>query len=273
MANELGVQENITVVGSASDAIAWSGLSLRVLNPSERQRLQRFRHRQAATEFLAGHLVARTLVSLITGMHSAQVSLVQGCSTCGGPHGPVHVESDEVFVSISHTHGFIAVTAAKEEMIGIDVERYEHNKLSPSAQNLAFHADELQMIAKGPNSQARAISLWTQKEAMIKAGLAPEGPTNGWSTYEYMARASAWGQRNVWLKNKGENYALCLISEKGSADSAGYMISIPKAGAVLNQAWPPLNTEWDTRIHAGARTASTAGHSRALVGRTSSHHG
>jgi 4'-phosphopantetheinyl transferase len=144
----------------------------RLLTAPERDRMSRLRRAEDRDDFLAAHLLVRMCASRLLEVPISQVSIVQRCTTCGGPHGrPEVVGQPEVGVSLAHSHGVVAAAAGLVP-IGVDVEAY------PSAGEVA--ADELSVVLTGaetaaieatPDPQRAVLLAWARKEACLKAGL------------------------------------------------------------------------------------------------------
>ncbi|HEV3363386.1 MAG TPA: hypothetical protein VG795_04480, partial [Acidimicrobiia bacterium] len=105
----------LVLADAAALAEAW-------LSSAEKERLARFKLPSDGADFQAAHLLIRKCAARLLGVHPGDVSIVQRCATCGGPHGRPEVEGHpEVGASLAHSRGVVAA-AAGTAPVGIDVE-------------------------------------------------------------------------------------------------------------------------------------------------------
>jgi 4'-phosphopantetheinyl transferase len=130
------------------------------LTPLEHGRYGRHRTVAGRAAYGHAHLLARDCLAELAG---EPVELAQRCAGCGGEdHGaPYVIGRPDLFVSLSHSHGWVAAMAATQPC-GIDVQvvgRVPDRALTDRERVLA------------PDDLARS-RLWARKEAVIKSGAA-----------------------------------------------------------------------------------------------------
>jgi 4'-phosphopantetheinyl transferase len=160
-----------------SEVLEKTGASGDRLTADEQQRMARLRRRQDRDDFLAAHWLVRVSVARVLSLAPEEVSIVQRCATCGGPHGrPVVAGHPGMGVSLTHSRGVVAA-AAGAVTVGVDVEAMPPAG-DPTAGNLtagelatALTAPEIAAVEAAPD-RGRALRLvWARKEACLKAGL------------------------------------------------------------------------------------------------------
>jgi 4'-phosphopantetheinyl transferase len=142
-----------------------SGL-LPALSEEERERLGRFRSRQAGNQFAVGRGLLRALLGRYLGVPPHWLTFRQG------PQGkPALADPDALFFNASHSHGLALYAVTRLAEVGVDVEQ-----VRPFANDLAlaqrfFCSAESRALAALPET-ARVeafFRLWTCKEAYLKA--------------------------------------------------------------------------------------------------------
>ena len=144
----------------------------RLLSPPEQERLARLRRPADREDFLAAHLLVRECAAQLLGMRPEDVSIVQRCRTCGGPHGRPEVAGHpNVGASLAHSRGVVAA-AAGTVPVGIDVEALPPaDGLSAGDLSAALTAAEIRAIESAPDRRRAMLLAWVRKEACLKAGL------------------------------------------------------------------------------------------------------
>jgi 4'-phosphopantetheinyl transferase len=147
---------------------------LSLLSDDERERILRFRferHRREATVSRA--LVRSTLARYVD--RPARAFRYQL-----GPHGRPSVDPPcSVFFNATNNPSLVACAVARTEAIGVDVEPLSRADEIVEGARDVFSAPELAALAELPARERRdrALSLWTCKEAYIKAiGLGFDAP-------------------------------------------------------------------------------------------------
>jgi len=143
-----------------------------LLSPAEKERLARFRRPSDGEDFQAAHLLIRKCAARLLGIDSAEVSILQRCATCGGPHGrPEIAGHPEIGVSLAHSRGVVAA-AAGTVPVGIDVEAFPPaDGLAVGDLSAALTSAEVGAIESASDPQRALLLAWVRKEACLKAGL------------------------------------------------------------------------------------------------------
>lgn len=177
------------------------------LTAAEQRRMARLRRPGDRDDFLAAHLLVRVCAARLLGVPTGEISIVQRCAVCGGPHGrPEITDHPEVAASLAHSRGVVAA-AAGTGPVGIDVEGFPPAG-DPAPADLAavLHAAELRAVESAADPARALLLAWTRKEACLKAGLVdvdgldrfdlsalPLGPFSG----DLRVRSAPWGHWTV----------------------------------------------------------------------------
>ncbi len=119
---------------------------------------------KARRNFAVGHALARIVVAEQLALEPAQVTLVQTCSTCGGPHGRPHVVDLPVHVSFAYATDAVAVAASRCGPIAVDCADFPPQP---------HHRDAMvRLLPIGENNgdDREAVKLWTIHECLVKLG-------------------------------------------------------------------------------------------------------
>ena len=163
----------LAVSGPTTLVLAEAGAAGKgLLSPPEKERMARLRRASDRAAFLAAHLLIRKCAARLLGVHPGDVSIVQRCATCGGPHGrPEVVGHPNVGVSLAHSSGVVAA-AAGTVPVGIDVEAFPPpDGLAPGDLSAALTAAEVGAIESALDPRRAMLLAWVRKEACLKAGL------------------------------------------------------------------------------------------------------
>ncbi len=142
------------------------------LTPPEQQRMARLRRPGDRDDFLAAHVLVRTCAARLLGVRADEISIVQRCATCGGPHGrPEIVGYPEVGASLAHSRGVVAA-AAGPGPVGVDVEAFPPaGDLVAADLSVALSAAEIRAVESAADPTRAVLLAWARKEACLKAGL------------------------------------------------------------------------------------------------------
>jgi 4'-phosphopantetheinyl transferase len=142
------------------------------LSPAEQERMARLRRPSDGEDFQAAHLLIRKCAARLLGVRPGDVSIVQRCATCGGPHGRPEVAGHpNVGASLAHSRGVVAA-AAGTVPVGIDVEAFPpDDRLVAGDLSAALTAGEIGAIESAADPQRAMLLAWVRKEACLKAGL------------------------------------------------------------------------------------------------------
>jgi 4'-phosphopantetheinyl transferase len=144
----------------------------RRLTTQEQERMVRLRRPQDRDDFLAAHLLVRVCAARLLGLHPDEITIVQRCATCGGPHGRPEVAGHpDVGTSLAHSRGVVAA-AAGTVPVGVDVEAFPPDgALAAGEFAAALTAAEIVAIESVADPQRALLLAWARKEACLKAGL------------------------------------------------------------------------------------------------------
>jgi 4'-phosphopantetheinyl transferase len=147
------------------------------LSDSERARCRRFRFEEDRVSFIVAHALLRTALSRYAAASPGEWRF----STSG--HGRPEIDTPPTHprlrFNLSHTRGLVACAVTLERDVGIDVERIGRWAGAGALAERHFSSSENLLLASLPSPGAHALffSLWTLKEAYVKArGLGLEIP-------------------------------------------------------------------------------------------------
>ncbi|WP_354681939.1 4'-phosphopantetheinyl transferase superfamily protein [Cupriavidus necator] len=149
------------------------------LDAGVRHRFDTLRREADRQDFLAARVLAKFVMSKVTGLPPAIVSIEQFCVDCnraghGKPFFPSH---PELSVSWSHQNG-IVMAAVSTFDIGVDVETLSSIPVEPDFAENVLSDTELTILNKLPAASFDGTNLkqlyvarqWVRKEAIVKLG-------------------------------------------------------------------------------------------------------
>jgi 4'-phosphopantetheinyl transferase len=144
-----------------------------LLSDMERQRATQFRLERHRHDFVAAHALVRVCVARFSGRPLRSIGIAQRCSRCGqATHGrPYVVEEPELYVSWSHTQGYVAAAAA-DVPVGVDVECERRAPFDPALLATVLTAAEARTVRDAPRPEAEFLHQWVRKECLVKLGRA-----------------------------------------------------------------------------------------------------
>ena len=146
-----------------------------VLNAEELERVGRFKHDLSRRHALAGRGVLRSLLGVYLGVPPRDVALRPG------PNGKP--EANGISCNVAHSGDVVLIALARSGLLGVDVERInEATPVLEIADRFFAPAEVARINAEptGETQRAAFFSLWTRKEAILKAdgrGLTVELPS------------------------------------------------------------------------------------------------
>lgn len=162
----------MTVVRFASveEVLGDARLSGVALTDAERARHDRLRFTVDRDAYRTAHLLVRACAADLLGAVPDRVRLEQHCPRCGAAgHGRPSVAGEPgLFVSLSHTRGYVAAVAATAPC-GIDVQTIATDVIPRAVlgrERAWLDAQEDRLLG--------FTRLWVRKEALVKAGLADD---------------------------------------------------------------------------------------------------
>jgi len=151
----------------------------RFLHPREQEKAESFQSERRRSEWKAARIAAK-LVALRAGLTTSPETL-ELASDSGRPHFPGR---EEVFVSLSHSHG-VGAAAVSQSPIGIDLEAIR--PIDPRTTRFYLQPHE-ERIAFGLHVEDVLIHLWSAKEAAWKSSSSAQGTTLKQTTFSDLAR-------------------------------------------------------------------------------------
>lgn len=135
-----------------------------VLDGEERARAERFRFDPDRERFIAGHGLLRMLLGGALGMAPEDVRLARGA------HGKPYLPDGGPAFNLSDTKDAVVVAIGGADELGVDIETVERRTDHDLVAGHYFTPDEVAHIqAGGAEGKRRFLTLWTRKEAVLKA--------------------------------------------------------------------------------------------------------
>jgi 4'-phosphopantetheinyl transferase len=141
---------------------AWEAL----LDPSERERGQRFYQARHRHEFVVAHGVTRHVLSRYAGVAPEALRFVRNAS------GKPALAGIDAPIDFNLTHsGGRAVLAVATQSIGVDLEERRADRSAMEIAERFFYGDELASIRSRPIDEQNTMffRFWVAKEAVLKA--------------------------------------------------------------------------------------------------------
>ena len=205
-----------------------------LLSEDEQARWKRFRFARHAREFLATRALVRTALS-----HYHPLA-PEAWSFHANAHGKPSAEPERgLRFNLSNSPGLVVCLISQGAEVGVDVEPCERaEKIAALAPEVFSPRERAQLEAlHGPERLDRALSLWTLKEAYIKArGLGLSLPLDRFS-FLFGGEAGICLELDPSLGNEAARWRFCLLSH------AGHRIAL-----MAEQAADPEVHLWETRL-------------------------
>ncbi len=240
---------------------------LRCLSPAERLRLESLHFPRDRNLYLASHVFLRHLLCVYQPNDPADWQFESSAEGRPEIAQPLEPPAERLRFSLSHTHGLIAVAVARGWQVGVDVERMrEHTDFDVITPSLLAGSEKNWFPQIEPaGREAAFVSLWTMKEALLKACGAGIGedldkvallhslhdPRVVITRSRHLAGAPEW---NVAFGTADGGYALAVaaqgrLSIAGSAPAERRRIAVfdlrgtvvePQGGALANAVLLPV---------------------------------
>lgn len=138
----------------------------RLLDESERARLEQYRFEEDRRRFILGAVLARSAAAEALQTDAATITLDRTCPDCGAPHGKPSVVGGGPHISVSHSRDVVLVAVTPVAPVGVDIEvidggRMDYRQVLPSV----CGPDESAFVT----DLADFLTYWTRKEAVLKA--------------------------------------------------------------------------------------------------------
>ncbi|MBI2567409.1 MAG: 4'-phosphopantetheinyl transferase superfamily protein [Candidatus Schekmanbacteria bacterium] len=141
----------------------------RLLSSDERDRRDRFHFQRHRHQFLVSHALVRTTLSRYSHVEPERWEF--STNAHGRPEIAVPCQSPPLRFNLSHTDGLIACAVALAVDVGVDVEDATRSTAVAAIARRSFSPAEVNALEALPGARQtdRFFSLWTLKEAYIKA--------------------------------------------------------------------------------------------------------
>lgn len=157
------------LLGEDVAAVAGDPRARALLSPEELGRAGRFRAPAAAHGFVAGRVLARTMLAGASGLAPGEVRLRTD------PRGRPHIVSGEgrpgPAFSITHTKGLVGCAVSEAGDVGLDAEHIGRDADLERLARRFFAPDEVAFLdgLAGVARRRAFFAVWTLKEAFLKA--------------------------------------------------------------------------------------------------------
>lgn len=164
-------RDDVCVWYSFTDHVGESdcGAAHDLLSGSERARCRRLRFEEDRVSFIVAHALLRTALSRYAADGPGEWRFAT--SGHGRPEIDAPLTDPRLRFNLSHTRGLVACAVTLERDVGIDVERIGRRAGTGALAERHFSSSENLLLASLPSPGAHALffSLWTLKEAYVKA--------------------------------------------------------------------------------------------------------
>lgn len=200
------------------------------LAPDERARALAYRHARHRD----GYIARRGLLRWLLGgyLRCPPEALRLAVSAFGKP-GLQWPQAGLDF-SVSHTDGIALLAFARDCHLGVDVERRAGGLDAPGLGRGVFSAVEARTLARArPDSTETLLTLWTRKEALLKAlGLGLSGDPTAYTTRDDERRGTGhWRASHHGTAIPGWT---CVDLNAGPAFRAALAVSLPDASVTCH---------------------------------------
>lgn len=199
-----------------------------LLDQSEREKAHAFRFSEDRDSYLAAHSLLRQSLSTLTGIDPRSLFFSKG--PLGKPELLDQSLSQSLRINLSHTRGMVAVAISPGFNVGVDVEPLSQ-VVESGFGSYVLASEEVSELSKVPAQRysQELISLWTIKEALIKASgqgmsaglrdivcginslqLLDPGPLPG--------AAHEW---RIWQHSQNNGFALSVAAHVAESDELG----------------------------------------------------
>jgi 4'-phosphopantetheinyl transferase len=143
-----------------------TGGDVALLDPGERERLDRFQVDGARQAFVVSRTAQRIVLARYLGVAPADVRVVRTCQVCGDTaHGRPSLPGGPDY-SVSHSGSWVLVAVAGAGRIGVDIEEVRPLADLQGLRRMVLSEAE---DPAGPVEPGWFYRAWTRKEAVVKA--------------------------------------------------------------------------------------------------------
>jgi 4'-phosphopantetheinyl transferase len=137
----------------------------KLLPERELQGFQRLKFKRSRTERIVSQAALRSLLTRYLGIPPAEVRLER--SSKGKPWC---ADDPDIRFNMSHSEGLTAIGFAKEQEIGVDLERIRDLRDLEEVIRKSLNTGETEQLGKGPEQRRKDFfRFWTFKESYLKA--------------------------------------------------------------------------------------------------------
>jgi 4'-phosphopantetheinyl transferase len=178
---EINLSSEDTQIWFASFEAEDSSYFIPFLSEDEKKRSARLRSNTIACRHIISHGILRLLLSNYTGVFPNE--LIFENNSFGKPFISNPVNS-KISFNLSHSGGMLLIAVVKDKQVGIDVEKIEEKRDFKGMLPLVFSLSEQQTISRSGDPIHDFYSIWTAKEAILKAaGRGFSYPSNKFSVF------------------------------------------------------------------------------------------
>ncbi len=134
-----------------------------VLADDERARANRYRFADDRRRSIVARAGTRRLAGRALGVDPRALVIVEE------EHGKPALRNRAIEFNASHSGDLVALAFANDTPVGIDVERRRHIKDASALARRFFAAEELEIVANAADADDAFLTIWTAKEAILKA--------------------------------------------------------------------------------------------------------
>jgi 4'-phosphopantetheinyl transferase len=135
------------------------------LSPDERERANRYAHRQIREQFTSARGFLRNLLGRYLGHDPASLQLELS------PTGKPILPGRSLYFNVSHSHELCLIALTRHGEVGVDIERVRHYPMHLDMADRYFTPGESAALHRlvPPVSEEAFFHVWTRKEAFLKA--------------------------------------------------------------------------------------------------------
>jgi 4'-phosphopantetheinyl transferase len=137
----------------------------RLLGSEEKARFARFHNVRDKQTFIAGRAILRLLLGMYVGINPRDITFIHSENTKPRLNNECNLS---IHFNVSYSRQWMLIAVSDEE-VGIDIEHYGDSAVTQTEMNSLFTEDEVIFINNQPKPVKAFHTLWTRKEALLKA--------------------------------------------------------------------------------------------------------
>lgn len=135
-----------------------------LLDDSEQARAARYRFEEDRRRSIAARGLLRSLAASYLGSDARALRFVEG------EHGKPSLAGDgDLELNASHSGDLVALAFTRGTAVGVDVERVRSMRDAREVSQRFFSPREVELVRAAPDIDATFFTIWTAKEAVVKA--------------------------------------------------------------------------------------------------------